>query len=109
MRNLAALGVWLVLLAISGAAPAATILRASDGKVVFTNPAMGIQTIPSPVVEGDTILQLSNSMQLFVHEIPAAFADPLKLQTRSIKVETPFPKYFLTWHLSSPLVHHYFK
>ncbi|MGD0088937.1 MAG: PQQ-binding-like beta-propeller repeat protein [Planctomycetota bacterium] len=83
-----------------------TIVRASDGKVVFSTPGMGVQAVATPVVEQDTLLLLtSGSMQLFIHKLPPAFADPLKLETREVKVETPFPKYFLPWHLSSPLVH----
>ncbi|MCY3024215.1 MAG: PQQ-binding-like beta-propeller repeat protein, partial [Planctomycetota bacterium] len=83
-----------------------TLVRASDGKVVFTTPGVGAQTIPSPIVERDTILQLtSGSMQLFIHKAPAAFAEPLKLQTTVMKVETPFPKHYMPWHIASPLLH----
>jgi len=83
-----------------------TIVRASDGKIVFTTPGIGTQTIPSPIVEGDTILQLtSGSMQLFIHKTPEAFSEPLKCATRIVKVETPFPKHYMPWHIASPVVH----
>ena len=83
-----------------------TVVRASDGKIVFTSRDMDNQGIASPVVEGDTLFQVSGgSMQLFMHKLPQAFTDPLKLETRVLKVETPFPKYYMPWHLSSPVVH----
>ena len=83
-----------------------TIVRASDGKIVYKLPGFGNQGIASPVVEGDELFQIaSGSMQLFMHKLPGAFADPLVLETRTVKVETPFPKYYMPWHLASPLVH----
>ena len=83
-----------------------TIVRASDGKIVYKHPGFGNQGIASPVVEGDELFQLpSSSMQLLMQKLPDAFADPLELETRTVKVETPFPKYYMPWHLASPLVH----
>jgi len=83
-----------------------TIVRASDGKIVYTDPQMGNQGIASPVVERGMLFQLpSSSMQLFMHKLPEAFADPLKLKTRTVKVETPFPKYYMPWHLASPVIY----
>jgi len=83
------------------------IVRASDGKILLTSPEMGNQGIASPVVEGGTLFQASShSMQLFMHTLPGALADPLKLETRTVSVKTDaFPKYYMPWHLSSPVVH----
>ena len=83
-----------------------TILRASDGKVVFTHAAMGRQAISSPVLDGDTLLQTNTwSMQLFLHTLPAAPSDPLRLSTRALSIRTPgFPHYYLPWYMSSPVV-----
>lgn len=83
-----------------------TVVRASDGKVVYTTTAMGAQTIPSPIVGPGMILQLtSGSMQLFIHRIPETFTDPLKFDTRIVKAETPFPKHYMPWHIASPVLH----
>lgn len=83
-----------------------TIVRASDGKIVYKHPHFGNQGIASPVVEGDELFQIaSSSMQLFMHKLPDTFADPLALETRAVKVETPFPKYYMPWHLASPVIH----
>jgi len=83
-----------------------TIVRASDGKIVYKLPQFGNQGIASPVVERGTLFQpASGSMQLFMHKLPDAFADPLALETRTVKIESPFPKYYMPWHLASPLIH----
>ena len=84
-----------------------TILRAADGKILFKNPEMGKQAISSPVIEGDLLLQTgSNSMKLFIHQLPASVSEPLKISTRTINMDTPgFPRYYLPWFLGSPVVH----
>jgi len=84
-----------------------TIVRASDGKILFTHPPMGKQAVSSPVVEGHQLLLTSTwSMQLFIHTLPAAAGDPLKVSTRAVSVDTPgYPRYYLPWHMASPVVH----
>jgi len=85
-----------------------SIVRASDGKVVYTPSGyIGAQCIASPVADAGTLfLATSGSMQLLIHTLPDAFADPLKLATRAVKLDTSaWPKYYMPWHLASPLVH----
>ncbi len=84
-----------------------TILRASDGKAVFTNPGMGKAAIASPVLEKGMLIQTSSwGMQCFIHKLPAAFADPLTLETQSLSVDTPtYPHFYLPWYMASPVVH----
>jgi outer membrane protein assembly factor BamB len=84
-----------------------TILRVSDGKILFTHPAMGKQAISSPVVEGDRLLLTSTwNMQLYIHTLPAAAGDPLKVSTQAVPVDTPgFPRYYLPWYIASPVVY----
>ena len=84
-----------------------TIVRASDGKILFTHPAMGKQSISSPVAEGDKLFLTSTwNMQLYIHTLPAAAGEPLKVSTQAVSVDTPgFPRYYLPWHMASPVVH----
>ncbi|HLF95240.1 MAG TPA: PQQ-binding-like beta-propeller repeat protein, partial [Planctomycetota bacterium] len=84
-----------------------TIVRASDGKVLFTHPPMGKQAISSPVVEGDQLFLTSTwTMQLYIHTLPGAAGEPLKFSTRAVSVDTPaFPRYYLPWYIASPVVH----
>ncbi len=87
--------------------PNGTLLRASNGKVLYECRTMGSQSVASPIVEGDTILQVtSTSMKLFVHRLPGTLLDPLRLEPRIVDVDAPkFPKHYLPWYISSPLVH----
>jgi outer membrane protein assembly factor BamB len=84
-----------------------TIVRAADGKTLFTHPEMGNQAISSPVVEGDHLLETSTgSMRLFIHALPGAVPGPFKMTTQTVSVATTgFPHYYMPWHMSSPLVH----
>jgi outer membrane protein assembly factor BamB len=85
-----------------------SILRAADGKVLFTHPEMGNQSISSPVVEGNQVLATSTwSMKMFIHTLPAAVTEPLRMSTQAVSVATApaFPHYYLPWHMASPLVH----
>src|SRR5258706_13523016 len=70
-----------------------TIVRASDGKVLFTHPEMGNQAISSPVVEGDRLFEMgTSSMKLFIHALPDAVPGPFKMATRTVSVASPtFP------------------
>jgi len=84
-----------------------TIVRASDGKILFRNPRMDNQGIASPVVEAPALYHVTGgSMTLYMHTLPEALTDPLNLPTRTVRVDTaPYPKFYMPWHLSSPLVH----
>jgi outer membrane protein assembly factor BamB len=85
-----------------------SVLRAADGKVLFTHPEMGTQSISSPVVEGNQFLEIStHSMKMFIHTLPAAVSEPLKMSTQALSVATApaFPHYYMPWHMASPLVH----
>ena len=84
-----------------------TIVRAADGKVLRTDPAVSNQAVASPVVEGRTLLGLPSwGMVLLVYALPDALADPLVLTARKIDVDTAgFPKHYLPWYLASPVVH----
>ena len=83
-----------------------TIVRASDGRILFTHPVMGTAVVSSPVVDGDRLFQTSTySMILYLHKLPAAADAPLKMTTQSVSVASPFPKYYMPWHMASPVVH----
>src|SRR4029453_1540425 len=73
------------------------IVRPSEGKILFTRPAMGTHAIPSPVIDGNRLLQLStHGMQLYIHTLPDAVGAPLRLSTRSVSVATTaFPHYYM--------------
>jgi outer membrane protein assembly factor BamB len=84
-----------------------TIVRASDGKIIYQDTKMDTQAVPSPVVEGKTIFHMSNmNATLAIRALPDEVTDPLKLETRRIPIDTSaYPKHYLPWHLSSPLIH----
>jgi len=84
-----------------------TIVRAADGKILFTHPEMGNQAISSPVVERDLLFETSTgSMRLFIHQLPGSAAEPFKPTMRTVSVRTPdFPHYYMPWHMASPLIH----
>ena len=84
-----------------------TIVRASDGKVLYADRETGNQAVASPVVEQDRLFRLPvGKSELVVQTLPERLADPLKLPMRRIRVDlTGFPKHYLPWHLSSPVIH----
>ena len=84
-----------------------TIVRAADGKVLRTNPAVSNQSVASPVVEGRTLLGLPSwGTDLLLYALPDVLGDPLVLPIRKIDIDTAgFPKHYLPWHLASPVVH----
>jgi outer membrane protein assembly factor BamB len=84
-----------------------TIVRANDGKVLYTSPELGNQSVASPVVERDTLFLLPTlRMQLVMQRFPAALTDPLEPSTRELTLDlSGFPTYYLPWHLASPVVH----
>ncbi|HEX7896939.1 MAG TPA: PQQ-binding-like beta-propeller repeat protein [Planctomycetota bacterium] len=83
-----------------------TVVRASDGQILYTTPDLGNQAISSPVVDGDRLLQTSTgSMKLYVHALPDAVTGPFKMETRTVPVGSPHPYYYMPWHMASPLVH----
>lgn len=80
--------------------------RASDGKKLYGPKEGGMQSVPSPVVEGDAVYQMTSGRDLCVFGLPREVAEPLPLQLRRIPVDiSAFPKHYLPWHLSSPIIH----
>src|SRR6185503_11271028 len=44
--------------------------------------------------------------ELVIRTLPDEIAEPLAIKTKRIKIDlSSFPKHYLPWHLSSPLVH----
>jgi len=84
-----------------------SIVRAGDGKVLYTDRETGNQAVASPLVDGGRLFQTPSSRsELVVQTLPEKFTDPLRLPTRRIAVDlSGFPKHYLPWHLSSPVVH----
>ncbi|MBI3856150.1 MAG: PQQ-binding-like beta-propeller repeat protein [Planctomycetes bacterium] len=82
-----------------------TMLRAAEGKILFTHGPMGQQAVSSPVVEGNRVLLANTGGMLFIHTLPAAAGDPLKVSTQSVSIDTPTqPRYYLPWYMASPVV-----
>ncbi len=84
-----------------------SIVRASDGKVVYTPKDIGAQCVASPIADaGMLFLVPAGGTRFLIHPLPDVFADPLKLATQTVKLDTSaWPKYYMPWHLSSPVVH----
>ena len=85
-----------------------TILRASDGEVLYrnTNLKMCTQSVAAPLRAGRTLMFLPVTMRMFLYELPDKLSEPLKLPVRKLSVDTPgFPKHYLPWYLGSPVVH----
>jgi hypothetical protein len=83
------------------------MVRAADGKVLYGDPDMGNQAVASPVVEAGRLFQIPTlRSELTVQTLPEQLADPLPLPTRKIALDvSAFPKHYLPWHLSSPVIH----
>ncbi len=83
-----------------------TIVRVSDGKILWQADSDN-QAVPTPVVDGRTVFHVTHgNADLTIRELPNRLVDPLKLSTRTISIDlSSFPKHYLPWHLSSPLVH----
>ena len=80
--------------------------RASDGKKLYGPKEGGMQSVPSPVVEGSAVYQMTSGRDLCVFPLPREMADPLPLEMRKIPVDiSAFPIHYLPWHLSSPVIH----
>src|SRR5207247_4613726 len=46
------------------------------------------------------------NMKLFIHKLPGAAGEPLKMSTQTVSIDTPgFPRYYLPWYIASPVVH----
>lgn len=82
------------------------IVRASDGKILYQDAKIDTQAVPSPVVEGNRVFHMSGqNSELVIRTLPDEIADPLAIKTRRIKIDlSNFPKHYLPWHLSSPLI-----
>jgi hypothetical protein len=100
-----------VAVTIGGAAAIAlgngAIVRAADGSILFRNQEVGTLPIASPVAEADSLYQISAAgMRFFACKLPETLTEPLKLPTRAVTVDTSaYPKYYMPWHLSSPVIH----
>ncbi|MBI3830025.1 MAG: PQQ-binding-like beta-propeller repeat protein [Planctomycetes bacterium] len=85
-----------------------TVVRASDGKVLSTDPRTGKQVICSPIFDrGALFLTTIWPSQVLEYTLPAAVSDPFKFasqKTRPIPT-SQFPFFYLDWHMSSPLIH----
>jgi hypothetical protein len=83
------------------------IVRAADGKSLRTDKETGNQAVASPVVEAGTIFRLPvlNS-ELILETLPERLANPLALARRRIPLDlSGYPKHYLPWYLSSPVIH----
>ncbi len=49
--------------------------------------------------------QRAAAWQLVIQTLPDAITEPLKLATQTVGVRSRFPKYYMPWHLSSPVIH----
>jgi outer membrane protein assembly factor BamB len=83
------------------------IVRAGDGTVLFADREMGNQAIASPVVEQGRVFQMpTRNPELVVQTLPEKLSRPLQLPTRRIALDlSAFPKHYMPWHLSSPVIH----
>ena len=84
-----------------------TILRAGDGRIIYQDTKIDTQAVPSPVVEGHRIFHMSaQNAELAIRTLPDVLTEPLQLKTQRIRIDTfAFPRHYLPWHLSSPLIH----
>jgi outer membrane protein assembly factor BamB len=88
--------------------PNGDILRAADGKILFSDPQIvRPQQIPSPVLDNGVFYEMTIYAQtLFAVTLPAAGGDKIAATVRSGKIPLDgFPDYYLPWHTASPLVH----
>ncbi len=83
-----------------------TIVRAADGKFIL-HPQGDNQSVPTPVIEGRQVFHVSQgNSNLTIRTLPDHLDDPMKLPTQTIAIDlSAFPKHYLPWHLSSPLIH----
>lgn len=84
-----------------------TIVRAADGRVLYRDRDLGHPSVVSPVVERGRLFQVpTRHAELVVQTLPEQPTDPLLLPTRRIALDlSAFPKHYLPWHLSSPVLH----
>lgn len=83
------------------------IVRATDGKVVGEEKPINSSEVVSPVVEGRLTFHATHANKdLVIRTLPEKFTEPLALPAQTVKIDvSAFPKHYLPWHLSSPLVH----
>jgi outer membrane protein assembly factor BamB len=88
-----------------------SIVRADNGKRLFKPKGALRQTVASPVVEGNRLLLVPTTdyqpiSRMLIHDLPEQFSDPLPLAVREVRWDmSVFPKHYLPWYLSSPVVH----
>ena len=80
---------------------------AADGKVLGAAPKITGPAVATPVVNGKRLFRVGGSnMEFMTQTLPDALIDPLKLPEQRLVIDTTaFPKHYLPWHLSSPLIH----
>jgi outer membrane protein assembly factor BamB len=82
------------------------LVRARDGKILDAAPDLGNQSVASPVVEANRLFHLPTlRSELVVRTLPGLLADPLHVAEHKIPLDLSlFPKHYLPWHLSSPVI-----
>ncbi len=82
------------------------IIRASDGKVLHIDKG-DTQSVPTAVVEGNKMLVVTNgNIPLSIRTLPAEAKEEMEVTAKKVPIDlTGFPKHYLPWHLSSPLIH----
>ncbi len=89
--------------------PSGGIVRASDGKILFTDPRIvSKQQVASPVLDHDLLCVMTSLGEtLFIFRLPPTADEPVKptLLTELKITTTQFPYFYLGWHIASPLVH----
>ena len=83
------------------------LVRAADGKVVWRENPLNSSSVVSPVVDGKWTFHASHgNKDLVIRTLPEKFSEPLTLAAQTVMIDpSAFPKHYLPWHLSSPLVH----
>jgi outer membrane protein assembly factor BamB len=88
--------------------PNGTLVRTSDGKVVFSDVRVtGFQHIPSAVMNGRTMVWLNTQSMLHLVTFPDKADETLVPESvRTLHIDTnAFPRFYNDWHMASPLIH----
>ncbi|MDB6031078.1 MAG: bamB 3, partial [Verrucomicrobiales bacterium] len=86
-----------------------TIVRVSDGNVLFKDPRLASkQNVSSPVIDRDVLCIMATMGEtLYLLQLPQTATEGMKPAFKhEVKIPTHgFPFYYLGWHIASPLVH----
>ncbi len=89
--------------------PNATLIRASDGKVLFKDQRIiNKQQVASPVLDGDTLcIMTSLGETLYLLRLPQTAGESISPTIlKELKIPTgQFPYFYMSWHIASPIVH----